>query len=147
MAVEVYYWVGVPGHVALMVDAGIPGGKEYMSAWPADTWGGLALDVFAAGPVVFAKDLAADKVSEGGTAPHVCRLTKLDETAIKLAIKTLKGPGHHWSLFGGGTCANHVAMCLSAGVTSPAISVGRAPLLMSPWTVWLYAQSLRALYA
>jgi hypothetical protein len=135
MSVEVYWWPprdGNIGHASIMVDGGSPPDPMYLSAWPGD----MSSAVY--GPANF-KSYAQDVTDEGGAAPHVVRLTKLNETAIKIAIKAVKGFGHY--SFVSGNCATLTAFCLCQGVPMP------PPLINTPWTLWVYAQSLRILYA
>ena len=135
MSVEVYFWGpsrdGV-GHASIYVDGGSPPDPMYMSAWPVR--GDYSDIVF--GPVLF-KSYAQDVKEENGV-PSVTRFTKLDETAIKAAIRKVKGFGHY-GLFSG-NCAGMTAYCLAQGTSAP------PPLVNTPWGLWLYARSLTMFY-
>jgi hypothetical protein len=136
MSVEVYWWPpdleGNIGHASMLVDGGSPPDPMYLSAWPMP--GEYKGVVF--GRALF-KSYAQDVTDEGRT-PHVCRLTKLNETAIKTAIKAVKGFGHY--SFFSGNCAALTAFCLCQGIPTP------PPIINTPWALWLYAQSLRVFY-
>ena len=138
MAVEVYWWPPQEfletGHASMLVDGGSPADPMYLSAWPVPRdWMGAVYS-----KALF-KSYARDVADEGGVAPHVVRLTKLNETAIKTAIKEVKGFGHY-GLFTM-NCAALTAYCLSKGTSMP------PPLsVVTPWTLWGYAQALRPVY-
>lgn len=136
MAVEVYWWPPKGtnvGHAAMKVDGGAASGVVYLSAWP----GSMASIVF--GPAAF-NTYAADVAAEGGS-PHVVRLTKLNESAIKMAIKADQGFSHYSFVLG--NCATQVALCLNAGLPLYAPH----PFINAPWGLYVYARSLALVYA
>jgi hypothetical protein len=136
MAVEVYWWApslkSATGHAAMMVDGGSPSGPVYLSVSP----GSMLSTAF--GPAVF-NTYAADVADDG--IPHVVRLTKLNETAIKAVIKADKGFARYSFLLG--NCATQAAFCLNAGLPTAMPH----PFINAPWGLYIYAQSLKVLYA
>jgi hypothetical protein len=148
MAVEVYYWAGVPGHVALRVDRGTPAGVMYLSRWPGSLMTALVMGYEGRGNR-YEDDVAA----EGNTLPHTVRLTKLNETAIKRAI-VLANRAMVYNDFEA-NCSSHVRACLDAGLdgagaVGAAVTHGGALGFLSgdtPPGVYFYALGLRALYA
>jgi len=140
MAVEVYYWEpkgGSVGHAAIKVNGGTPPGEEYFSLWPGSEW-----SIWLAGSGGFKTyEFDYEDHKKDGSYPQVVRLTKLDETAIKARIKTLKGIGVY--SLSVANCASQTGLCLRAGV----------PLLVpypfpnSPWAVYWYARSLMFSFA
>jgi len=110
MAVEVYYWLGVPGHLALRVDGGTPAGSMYLSRWP----GGLftAIDIIGGGPGRN-NSFAADMKAEGMRTPLTVRLTKLDETAVKKAVEYCNKHLYYHDLVS--NCSSYVRFCLEVG--------------------------------
>jgi hypothetical protein len=148
MAVEVYYWVGVPGHVALRVDGGLPGGRMYLSRWPGKLATALLVSLEGKG-----NSYEDDMVAEGHAPPLTVRLTRLDETAVKSAI-ALANRLMIYNDFEA-NCASHVRACLEAGqhgVSKLGSLVTRGGLLGfafgdTPPGVYAYARTLAALYA
>lgn len=137
--VEVYLWTGFPGHLSLKVDGGSPAGPMYLSCFPATQLAKLA------GTGVdqnYAQDLA-----DYG-APHVVRLSRLNETAVKKAV-ALAQKTMIYSL-PAANCASHVKFCLDSGVGGLAVISVRGAIGFAvsdtPWGVYTYAQGLRALY-
>ena len=144
MAVEVYWWVNLPGHVALRVDGGLPLGPMYLSRWPNT----LATELVI-GYEGKANSFADDMIAEGGHRPFVVRLTKLNETAVKKAI-VLANRVMVYNDFQA-NCSSHVRACLDAGVGGVVGSLAHGGLVgfaMSdnPVGVFSYAKSLEALY-
>lgn len=136
MAVEVYWWppqeLFATGHASMLVDGGSPADPMYLSAWPVK--GDKMAAIYSTAEF---KSYAQDVKEEHGVAPQIVRLIKLNETAIKTAIKAVKGFGHY--SFASGNCATLTAFCLCQGVPMP------PPIINTPWTLWLYAQSLKIL--
>jgi hypothetical protein len=148
MAVEVYYWFGVPGHVALRVDGGLPGGTMYLSRWPGGLATALLVSLEGKG-----NSYEDDMVAEGHASPLTVRLTRLDETAVKSAI-VLANRLMIYNDFEA-NCSSHVRTALEAGqhgASKLASIVTRGGLLGfafgdTPPGVYAYAKSLTALYA
>lgn len=147
MAVEVYYWNGKPGHVAIRVDGGSPPGTMYLSRWPATLSTALLVSLEAQGNQ-YGEDVAA----EGNRTPLAVRLTKLDETAVKNAIVR----ANRLMIYNdfAANCASHVKFCLDAGLPGVAKALGAVTsrgLLGfiagdTPFGVYHYACGLRTLY-
>ncbi len=148
MAVEVYYWAGAPGHVALRVDGGLPGGPMYLSRWPRKLATALLVSLEGQG-----NSYEDDMVAEGHAAPLTVRFTRLDETAIKSAIVL----ANRWMIYNDfeANCSSHVRACLEAGqhgLSKFGSVITRGGLLGfvfgdTPPGVYAYAQGLRPLYA
>lgn len=138
--VEVYLFVGFPGHISLKVDGGSPSGTMYLSRFPATN-----LAKFA-GPGID-QNYAQDVADYG--APHVVRLSKLNETAVKSAVVTAQRTMVYSAFLA--NCASHVKFCLDSGVTGSRIggTIGwlgmGAAVSETPYGVYAYAQSLRAI--
>lgn len=144
MAVEVYWWMNLPGHVALRVDGGLPLGPMYLSRWPKN-----ALTALVVSPAGHANSFADDMIAEGGRRPFVVRLTKLNETAVKKAI-VLANRLMVYNDFEA-NCSSHVRACLDAGVGGVVGSLAHGGVIGfavsdNPVGVFTYAKSLEALY-
>ncbi len=147
MAVEVYYWFGAPGHVAIKVDGGSPPGTMYLSRWPRNLRTVLVMGFEGAGNS-YSEDVAA----EGGP-PHVVRFTRLDETAVKKAIKA----ANEFMVYNDfqANCSTHVRFCLDAGITGGGRVVAAAThggafgwlAEDTPFGVYGYASALHSAYA
>lgn len=147
MAVEVYYWDGRPGHVAIRVDGGTPPGAMYLSRWPATLKTALLLSLEGQGNQ-YGEDVAA----EGNRPPLSVRLTKLNETAVKNAIVR----ANQWMIYNDfeANCSSHVRFCLDAGLSGMAKVAGAAThggllgFVMgdTPFGVYHYARALQSLY-
>jgi hypothetical protein len=160
MTVEVYVWFpeakkGNFGHAAMKVDGGKPPGPIYLSRWPASVYEVLV----GRG----ANRKYGEDVKREGKAPKTVRLTKLDETAIKSAIKrNLTVNVYSFHLY---NCSTQVGLCLREGITGvTGAALSSVDLTMkgllgirysavkfssinTPWNLYLFAQSLRPLYS
>jgi hypothetical protein len=141
--VEVYFWNGIPGHIALKVTGGTPPGTLYLSSFPGSIW--TALDVGYKGEN---HTYEMDTTSYG--LPHIVRLSKLNETAVKTAVAAaIRSMIYNDFLY---NCASHVKYCLECGLlNSP--NLARASIYStgalfshSPQGVFTYAAALEALY-
>ena len=155
MAVEVYYWVGFPGHLALRVDGGTPVGSLYLSRWPSTF---AAVDGLFGGPGrnnSFADDMKA----EGMRRPLTVRLTKLDETAVKKAVEYCNKHLYYHDFVS--NCSSYVRFCLEVGTGAVRFVATELYDLVVDWLalplgcieddtppgVYSYACSLRASFA
>lgn len=158
MTVKVIVWWphgGNIGHAAMEVDGGSPPGKMYFSRWP----GAAVSVIFGPGDI---HKFETDMSDESGQQPSVVTLTKLNETNIKLAMKMADKVNVYG--FFGANCAQQVGWCLrqglatgtlrglAGGMVDGALDItqsGRAmkeAAIISPWTLYVYAQSLRPFY-
>jgi hypothetical protein len=136
------------GHAALEVDGGRPAGTMYFSRWPGESMSSL---LFGAGDV---HKFETDVSDEHGRQPSVVSLTKLNETNIKSAMKVVNGI-NVYSFFAA-NCAQQVGWCLRQGLGvgggvvdfafSRAAPQLRDALILTPWNLYAYAQSLRPVY-
>ncbi len=148
MAVEVYYWGGFPGHVAIRVDGGSPAGAMYLSRWPGSLLTALVLSFEGKG-----NQYSEDVAEEGKEASAKVRFTRLDESAVKRAIIR----ANQWMIYNDfeANCASHVHVCLDAGMKGLAAVAGEATrrgllgfvLGDTPLAVYHYARALQRLYA
>ncbi len=146
MTVEINVWFptvkGDIGHASMMVDGGDPPGAMYLSRWP----GSLAAALVAGKG---ANNRFDDDVSaEGGRQPSKIRLTKLDETAIKKAMKKyLTDDLYSFLLL---NCAQQVDQCLTKGLPTAGIIISAltapATAANTPWTLYVKAKELSVLY-
>jgi hypothetical protein len=142
MAVAVFYWPGLPGHVSIAVDGGSPAGNMYLSRWPKawDTAVMLAMEGTN-------NSLAADIKDEGGY-PLWVRFTKLNETNVKTAIVEANKLMVYQDLLA--NCATHVKLCLGAGLPTGqmvASAFTSAAMNATPPGVYAFALALQKLYA
>ncbi len=144
MSVVVYYWAGVPGHVAIEVDGGTPAGTMYLSRWPKTTATAMSLSWKGAG-----NQYSDDVTAEGGI-PASVRFTSLNESDVKQAIIR----ANQWMIYNPfeANCSSHVKFCLDSGIAGPVFGLvttvagGWVPG-HTPWGVYHYAQALHALHS
>ena len=142
MAVAVFYWPGVPGHVSIGVDGGSPAGMMYLSRWPKawDTAVMLAMEGTN-------NSLSDDITAEGGV-PLWLRFTKLNETNVKKAILEANKLMVYQDLVA--NCATHVKFCLGAGLPAGqmvASAFTSWAMNATPPGVYAFALSLHKAYA
>jgi hypothetical protein len=142
MAVVVYYWPGLPGHVSIAVDGGSPPGMMYLSRWPKawDTAVMLACEGIG-------QTMEEDIKSEGAY-PLWVKFVSLDETKVKAAIAMANKAMFYQDILG--NCATHVKACLGAGLpTAEMFASAFTPAVMNatPWGVYRYALNLQKSHA
>lgn len=151
MTVRVKVWFphgGDIGHAALEVDGGSPPGKMYLSRWPGSI---ASIFVIGAGDI---HKFETDMSDEHGQEPSVVSLTKLNETNIKTAMKVADKISVY--SFYAANCAQQVGWCLRQGLGvgggivdfafARAAPQLRDALILTPWNLYAYAQSLRPVY-
>lgn len=149
MTVDVYVWLPKGqeiGHAALLVNGSTPGSTVYLSQWPGEFsaiyWPGKG-----------ASNTPKDDIEIEKRQPHVVRLWKLNEVAVRTEIYKKKKSNHYWFLYS--NCASQVRDCLDAGI--PYSSVARYGVYTfegvgigyqaanTPWGVYIYAKIIKRL--